>query len=66
MAAGTPSLRSLDLEIVDQRDNVIAEARDQGSFAMTRACASIPGQWRVRVRAFKGYGEYGLQVFGSP
>lgn len=66
MAAGAPSLRSLDLEIVDQRDNVIAEARDQGNFAMAHACASIPGKWRVRVRAFKGYGQYGVQVFGSP
>jgi hypothetical protein len=66
MAAGMPSLRSLDLEIVDQRDNVIAEVRDQGSFALAHACASIPGTWRVRARAFKGYGRYGLQVFGSP
>lgn len=66
VAAGTPSLRSLDIEIVDQRDSVIAEARDQGTTATTRACASIPGTWRVRARAFKGYGEYGVQVFASP
>jgi len=66
VAAGMPSIRSLDLEIVDQRGNLVAQARDQGSQARARACSDIKARWTARVGVFKGYGEYGTQVFGGP
>ncbi len=66
VAAGTPSVRSLDLEIVDQRGNIVAQALDQGSLARARVCSGLKSRWTARLRVFKGYGEYALQVFGGP
>ncbi len=66
VVTGAPSLRSLDLEIVDQRGNLVAHALDQGNLAHARVCADLKARWIVRARAFKGYGDYGLQVFGGP
>jgi hypothetical protein len=63
--AGMPSLRSLDITLLDQRGHTLAQALDQGSSAHVRACAPLPGVWTVRIRAFKGYGDYGLQVFSG-
>lgn len=65
VAAGTPSIRSLDLEIVDQRGNLVAQSLDQGSLARARVCSDLKARWTTRVRVFKGYGEYGIQVFGG-
>jgi hypothetical protein len=64
MAVGVPSLRSLELELSDQRGGVVAQVQGN-STARAQACASVAGEWTVRVRAFKGYGSYGLQVFGG-
>ncbi len=66
IAAGAPSLRSIDLAIIDQRGNVVAQALDQGSVARARVCADLRSRWTARVRVFKGYGDYALQVFGGP
>jgi hypothetical protein len=65
LAAGEPSVRSLDLEIVDQRGNVVAQALDQGDMGQARACARVSGRYVVRARVFKGYGDVGLQVFAT-
>ena len=64
LAVGVPSLRALELDMVDQRGGVVAQAQG-GSAARAQACASVGGEWTVRARAFKGYGSYGLQVFGG-
>lgn len=66
IAAGTPSVRSLDIEIVDQRGNIVAQALDQGGLAKARVCSDLKARWTVKLRLFKGYGEYALQVFGGP
>ena len=66
VVTGAPSVRSFDLELVDQRGNLVAQARDQGNRAHARVCADLKARWTARARAFKGYGDYGLQVFGGP
>jgi hypothetical protein len=65
VGAGVPSLRSLELELYDQRGSPIEHVATQGGPAVARACAVVNGRWRVRLRAFKGYGEAGLQVFSG-
>jgi len=66
VVTGAPSVRSFDLELVDQRGNLVAQALDQGNVAHARVCADLKARWTARARAFRGYGEYGLQVFGGP
>jgi hypothetical protein len=65
VGAGVPSLRALELELYDQRGSQIERISASGEPAVTRGCAVVNGRWRVRLRAYKGYGEAGLQVFGG-
>lgn len=62
-AVGVPSLRVAELELIDQRGHVVARSEQQSSTASARACADVNARWTVRVRAFKGYGEVGVQAF---
>jgi hypothetical protein len=64
LTVGVPSLRALELELYDQRGDLVAQTRGD-SVARTQACAAVAGEWSVKVRAFKGYGDYGLQVFAG-
>jgi hypothetical protein len=63
VAVGVPSLRVVELELQDQRGHVVARSEQQSSTATARACADVNARWTVRVRAFKGYGDVGVQVF---
>jgi len=66
VAAGVPSLRALEIEIIDQRGNTIARGQEQNSINMQRVCADISGSWTMNAKAFKGYGAFGVQVFVAP
>ncbi|MFT3921964.1 MAG: hypothetical protein QM778_05470 [Myxococcales bacterium] len=66
VAAGVPSLRALELEVLDQRGNTVARAQEQNSINMQRVCADVSGTWTLRAKAFKGYGAFGVQVFVAP
>jgi hypothetical protein len=66
VAVGMPSLRALELQILDQRGNEVARSEQQGNAVSARACADLRGPWTVRTRAFKGYGGFGVQVFSTP
>lgn len=66
VATGVPSLRALDLEVLDQRGHNIARSSQQTSIAMVKTCADLTGVWTLRTRAFKGYGAFGVQAFIAP
>jgi hypothetical protein len=63
IVAGVPSLRALELRVLDQRSNEVAHSEQPANSLKVRACADLRGRWTVRLRAFKGYGSFGLQVF---
>ena len=60
---GVPSVRALEVELYDQRGNLVARSSEAKNVSQVRACAEVRGAWRARVRVFKGYGAVGLQVF---
>jgi hypothetical protein len=66
VAAGQPSLRALELELLDQRGNLVGRSEAQGSAVTAKACAELGARWTLRTRAFKGYGSFGAQVFRAP
>jgi len=66
LAAGTPSVRDLDLRILDPYGNERARDHSHDALPHARVCASVGGSWRVQVRMFNGYGRVGVQAFGSP
>ena len=63
VAAGVPSLRALDLEVVDQRGHTVAKSQEQNSISLLKVCAELSGRWTLHAKAFKGYGSFGVQVF---
>lgn len=66
VAAGVPSLRALDLEVVDQRGHSVARSQEQNSISILQVCADLSGRWTLNAKAFKGYGAFGVQVFLAP
>jgi hypothetical protein len=66
IGAGVPSLRAVELELYDQRNSPVERVSAAGEPAVARGCAVVNGRWRARLRAFKGYGAAGLQVFATP
>lgn len=65
LGVGVPSIRNLDLEVRDQLGSSRGADTGPSATPMVRACAPVDGEWRVSIRVFEGYGQYGLQVFGD-
>ena len=66
IAAGVPSVRELDLRVVDPYGNERAHDSTRDAFPVTGSfCPNVSGRWTVEVRMFNGYGPYGVQVFGG-
>lgn len=65
VAAGSPSVRELGLQVVDQFGNERAQSRSARE-AHVRFCPSVAGEWRVKVKVELGYGATGLQIFADP
>lgn len=63
IAAGVPSVRELDVRIVDPFGHEHARDETRDALPSARACPSVAGTWSVEVRMHNGYGRYGLQVF---
>lgn len=64
LAAGVPSVRELDLRVLDNFGNERARDETRDAFPSVRFCPSISGRWQVQVRMYNGYGAYALQIFG--
>jgi hypothetical protein len=65
LAAAVPSLQVLHLTLLDPHGIEADRAETQDGFPSARICAPVDGEWTAKIRAFRGYGEAGVQVFGS-
>ena len=71
IGVGGPAMRDLDLFIVDENGNAIAQDTATDNFPVlglgdTPICPRWTGPFYVRALAYSGYGEYGLQIFRTP
>jgi len=58
-----PSMRELNIQVLDSFGNEMATDATADAFPTARACPQVAGRWRATVRAFAGYGQFGAQVF---
>jgi hypothetical protein len=66
VAAGVPSVRILDLRVLDPYGNERDTDETEDALPTVRFCPSVGGaSWKIEVRMYEGYGNYGVQVFGS-
>lgn len=63
LGAGVPSMRELNVQVLDSFGNEMATDATTDAFPSARACPQVSGRWRATVRAFAGYGQFGAQVF---
>lgn len=66
IAAGMPSVRDLDLALLDHFGHSRGEDTSTDAFPAVRSCATVTGTWRVRITMHVGYGRHAVQVFGGP
>jgi hypothetical protein len=67
VAAGAPSVKDLDVALLDQsRSELQKDATHEGFAVMdTAPCPRFTGTYVVKVRAAKGAGQFGAQVFSD-
>lgn len=66
LAVGVPSVRDLELALVDEFGTTRVEDDSRDAFPSVRLCPRVDSDWTVRLRAFDGYGAVGAQVFAGP
>lgn len=71
IGVGGPTMSDLDLFIVDENGNAIAQDTATDNFPVlglgeNPICPRWTGPFFVRALAYSGYGEYGLQIFRTP
>lgn len=71
IGVGGPSMADLDLWIVDENGNPIAQDTATDNFPVlglgsNTICPRWTGPFYIRALAYRGYGEYGVQLFRSP
>ncbi|UJR80883.1 hypothetical protein [Sandaracinus amylolyticus] len=71
IGVGGPTMSDLDLFIVDENGNPIAQDTATDNFPVLGVgqetiCPRWTGPFFVRALAYSGYGEYGLQLFRTP
>ena len=65
IAAGVPSVRRLNLQLLDAFGNERAANRTTNAFPSARICPSVGGRWTVRASMASGYGRFSIQFFGG-
>ncbi len=67
LAAGNPSVKELHVKLTSPIGEEIASGKDQGSKVVvhTTPCPKWNGTYKLEVKMFMGYGEFGVQVFGE-
>jgi len=65
VGVGEPSVTDLDLFLFDQNGTSVAQDQATDNFPIVQACPNVPGNFRVQVKMYSGYGAFGLQVFGN-
>lgn len=70
IGVGGPTMADLDLWIVDENGNLIAQDTAVDNFPVlglgaNPICPRWTGPFFIRALAYRGYGEYGIQLFRS-
>jgi hypothetical protein len=65
VGVGEPSVTDLDLFLFDQNGTQVAQDQATDNFPIVQVCPSVPGNNRVQVKMYSGYGAFGLQIFGN-
>ena len=65
LAVGVPSVRELDLRLVDAFGKERDKDRTRDAFPAVRACPAVGGTWHLDVHMFHGYGRYAVQAFAG-
>jgi hypothetical protein len=67
IAAGSPSVRNLDLVLVDPDGRELLRDTTRTSFPVlhTDPCIRATGDYALKVKMFSGYGQFGLQLFSD-
>lgn len=65
IGVGEPSVSDLDMFLFDGNGTQVAQDQATDNFPIVQTCPSVPGNFRVQVKMYSGYGAFGLQVFGS-
>lgn len=71
IGVGGPTMNDLDLWIIDENGNPIAQDTATDNFPVLGAgsgtiCPRWTGPFYIRALAYSGYGEYGVQLFRTP
>ncbi len=66
LGAGAPSVAELDLLVRDALGNELARDAERDAFPRARFCPLTSAPVRIVARMFRGYGPFGVQVFGGP
>jgi hypothetical protein len=65
VGVGEPSVTDLDMFLFDGNGTQVAQDQATDNFPIVQTCPNVPGNFRVQVKMYSGYGAFGLQVFGS-
>jgi hypothetical protein len=65
VGVGEPSVTDLDMFLFDQNGTQVAQDQGTDNFPIVQSCPNVPGNFRVQVKMYSGYGAFGLQVFGN-
>jgi hypothetical protein len=67
IAAGSPSVRNLDVYLLDGTGRELGKDKSKNSFPTldTDPCLRSAGEYRVKVKMFSGFGQFGVQVFSD-
>lgn len=66
LGAGAPSVTELDLVVRDSLGNELARDAERDAFPRARFCPLTSARVRISARMYRGYGPYGVQIFGGP
>jgi hypothetical protein len=66
LGAGAPSAAEVDLLVRDALGNELARDAERDAAPRARFCPLTSGPVRIAVRMARGYGGFGVQVFGGP
>jgi hypothetical protein len=67
IAAGSPSVRNLDITLYEPGGREIGSDSSKNSFPVliTDPCLRSSGQYTLKIRMFSGYGQFGVQGFSD-
>jgi hypothetical protein len=67
IGAGSPSVKDLDIILLDGSGNEIQKDKSKNSFPVleTKPCPTFTGKHTVKIKMIKGFGQFGAQVFSD-